>query len=268
MTLANSTGTDLLVKDLEGGVRLLSFNRPESHNAFNKGIRDGMRDAIGSAERDGVRVFVITGAGDRAFSVGADLKDSSTHASEDVSDSIEMFIPTPGRDVMPRTRLPVIAAVHGYCCGAGWELALAADILLCSESAAFWFPQTGLGLFPGAGGTSRLVKAVGKSRAMEIVMTGRRVMGQEAVDIGFASSVYPDKEALEAAAIELATTIASKGPLGVAFAKQSILRGMDLRVDDALMEDELRLFPLYGTHDRKEASAAFLERRDPVFEGR
>lgn len=269
MTAFDPGTSDILVEDIGDGVRRIELNRPDRHNATSRAMRLGLNAAIEDAERGkDVRVLLITGAGEKSYSVGADLKDSGTHSSEDVGDSMGMFIPSPNQDAIPRTRLPIISAVHGYCCGAGFEMALASDIVLCSETAQFWFPQTDLGIFPGAGGTLRLVKAVGKTRAMEIVLSGRRVPGSEAAAIGIASHVYADRQQLMDAAVDLARSIGSKSPLGVAFAKQSILRGMDLTVSDALIEDNLRLFPLYGTRDRKEASAAFLERRKPVFEGR
>lgn len=262
-----TTAPELLVEDTDEGIRFLTLNRPERLNALSRGINEGIAQAFTDAERRGdIRVLVLRGAGDRAFSVGADLKEPTTHASENVADAIEMFLP--GRDIIPPCRLPVIASVHGYCCGAGFEIALACDILVCSEAALFWFPQTALGLFPGAGGTSRLAKAIGKSSAMELVLAGRRLTGAEAHRLGLASRVYQDQQALDEGTLVLAREIAAKAPLGVMFAKQSVLRGLDLPVHDAMLEDGMRLFPLYGTADRKEASTAFLERREPQFIGR
>ncbi|MCC7366553.1 MAG: enoyl-CoA hydratase/isomerase family protein [Dehalococcoidia bacterium] len=258
--------TDLLTRDLPSGVRILTFNRPERFNALSPDINAGIRAAFDSVEDDGIRCIVFRGEGPRAFSVGADLKVETTHAADAVPDATDMFFP--GKDIMPPCRVPVIAAVHGYCCGGGWELALAADICIATEDAEFWFPQTGLGLFPGAGGTGRLVKAVGKTNAMEVILTGRHVNGTEGFAQGFVSRLYPTREALDDGAITLAEEIASKSPLGVTMAKQSIVRAMDRAIEEALLEDNLRLFPLYGSEDRKEASAAFLERRTPVWRGR
>ncbi|MCK9517454.1 MAG: enoyl-CoA hydratase/isomerase family protein [Dehalococcoidia bacterium] len=255
----------LLSTDLPSGVRTLALNRPERLNALSREINAGIREGFETAERDGIRCIVIHGEG-RAFSVGADLKESTTHSAEGIADALDMFYP--GKDIAPSCRVPVIAAVHGYCCGGGWELALAADICVATEDARFWFPQTGLGLFPGAGGTGRLVKAVGKSNAMDVILTGRFVSGEEGYRLGFVSRLFANREALLEGARTLAEEIASKSPLGVMMAKQSIARGVDRPIEETLLEDSMRLFPLYESEDRREASAAFLERRLPVWRGR
>lgn len=255
-----------IIYEKVGHVAIVTMNRPDRLNAMGREGGAEQRHALQTAEDDpDVRAVILTGVGDRSFSVGADLKDPATHSSESAAESLGMFISW-GSGVLENMKKPAIAAVNGYCAGGGFEQALACDIMICSDNATFWFPQTGLGLFPGAGGTARLVRAVGKSMAMEIVLTGRRVDAQEAYRIGLVNKVVPYSE-LRQTAIELATTIASRAPLGVIFAKQSILRGAELPLKDAILEDGMRLFPLYGTKDRKEASAAFLERREPVFIG-
>jgi enoyl-CoA hydratase len=256
----------LIVEDIADSIRVITLNRPERLNALSRAMVAGLERAFADADQGGrIRVIVLRGAG-RAFSVGADLREPTTHATESVADALEMFLP--GRDILPTCRLPIIASVHGYCCGAGFEIALACDMLVCSESAQFWFPQTSLGLFPGAGGTVRLAKAVGKALAMDIVLTGRRISGAEAFRVGLASRLYPDDAALADGSLQLAREIAEKGPLGIMFAKQSIIRGLELPIADALLEDGMRLFPLYATEDRKEASRAWLEKRSPNFRGR
>lgn len=259
------TEAELLSQDLAGGVRLLTLNRPERLNALSRGINLGLRHAFETAATDGIRCVLLQGSG-RAFSVGADLKEATTHATDSLRDGLDMFFP--GKDIAPACPVPVISAVHGFCCGGGWELALAADICVATANARFWFPQTGLGLFPGAGGTGRLVKAVGKTNAMDVILTGRDVSGDEGLRLGFVSRVYPTEEALREGALLLAQEIAAKAPLGVMMAKQSILRSMDRPIQEALLEDNIRLYPLYGSEDRKEASAAFLEKRAPVWQGR
>ncbi|MGE5596686.1 MAG: enoyl-CoA hydratase/isomerase family protein [Hyphomicrobiales bacterium] len=259
------TAPELLAEDVGGGVRVLTLNRPDRLNALSPGIGQGIREAFETVLDGGVRCIVIQGAG-RSFSVGADLKEPATHSADSIADGLDMFFP--GKDIAPACRVPVIAAVHGYCCGGGWELALAADICVATADSRFWFPQTGLGLFPGAGGTGRLVKAVGKANAMDIILTGRYVSGEEGFRLGFVTRLFENQEALRVGALELAREIAAKSPLGVMMAKQSILRAMDRPIEDALLEDNIRLYPLYGSDDRKEASAAFLERRQPAWQGR
>jgi enoyl-CoA hydratase/carnithine racemase len=248
-------------------IAIVTMNRPERMNAMGTEGGGEVQHALQTAEDDpDVRAVILTGAGNRAFSVGADLKDSSTHASESALESLSMFTNW-ANSTLERMLKPVIAAVNGYCVGGGLEQALTCDIMICSDNAQFWFPQTGLGLFPGAGGTCRFSRAVGKSMAMEIILTGRRLDAQEAYRIGLVNRVVPFED-LRQTAIDLATAIARNGPLGVIFAKQSILRNEELSLHDALAEDGMRLYPLYGTDDRKEASAAFLEKRSPVFQGR
>lgn len=249
-----------------GEIAIVTRNRPERHNAMGREGEQELQHALRTADEDPeVRAVILTGAGERAFSVGADLKDTSTHASESAVESLSMFLDW-ASGAIEQMKTPIIAAVNGFCVGGGLESALACDIMICSENAQFWFPQTGLGLFPGAGGTPRLSRAVGKSLAMEIILTGRHVDAEEAHRIGLVNRVVPFAQ-LRDTAIELANAIAGNAPLGVMFAKQSILRNEELPLRDALAEDGMRLFPLYGTDDRKEASAAFLEKRPPVFQG-
>jgi enoyl-CoA hydratase/carnithine racemase len=249
-----------------GTIAIITMNRHERLNAMGREGGRELQHALLTAEQDPeIRVIILTGGNSRAFSVGADLKDTATHASESVVESLGMFT-TWGSSVIETLRKPIIAAVNGYCVGGGFEQALACDIIISSDTATFWFPQTGLGLFPGNGGSARLSRTVGKHLAMAIVLTGKRIDAQEAYRIGLVSQVVPASE-LRESALGLATTIAEKAPLGVMFAKQSILRAEELPLRDALAEDGMRLFPLYATQDRKEASTAFLERRQPIFRG-
>ncbi|MGI8422963.1 MAG: enoyl-CoA hydratase/isomerase family protein [Chloroflexota bacterium] len=245
---------------------IVTMNRPERHNAMGTEGGKELQDALQTAEDDErVRAVILTGAGERAFSVGADLKDSAVHASESAAESLSMFLSWADSTV-DRMKTPIIAAVNGFCVGGGLEQALACDIIICSDNATFWLPQTGLGLFPGTG-CPRLARAVGRSMAMEIVLTGRRVSAEEALRIRLVNRVVPLPE-LRATAVDMAKSIAKNSPLGVMFGKQSIRRNDELFLSDALAEDGMRLFPLYGTDDRKEASAAFLEKRAPAFQGR
>lgn len=249
-----------------GNVAIVTMNRPERLNAMGTEGGREVQAALEAADADPeVRAVILTGAGERSFSVGADLKDSSTHASESAAESLSLFTNWASGPV-ERMTTPIIAAVNGYCVGGGFEQALACDIMICSENATFWFPQTGLGLFPGGGGTPRLTRALGKSLAMELILTGRKMTAEEAYRVRLVNRVVPSGQ-LRDAALEIANSIAKNAPLGVVFAKQSILRSENVGLRDALLEDGMRLFPLYGTADRKEASAAFLEKREPVFKG-
>lgn len=250
-----------------GHVATIVMDDPHKLNALSRQMGRDVSAAVALAEADpAVRCVVLTGAGPRAFCSGADLKDPGTHSQDKAGDAVGMFFDWEISS-LARMRKPLIAAVNGICVGGGVEYLLACDIRIASEDARFWFTQTGLGIFPAGGGTSRLVRAIGLSRAMQMVLTGEEMDAQEAWRTGLVNEVLP-RERLLPRAQELASAIASKAPLGVLFAKQSLKRGAELRLDDAMVEDGMRVFALYGSDDRKEASRAWLEKRAPVFKGR
>lgn len=245
-------------------VAVITMNRPERLNALGREGGAELSAVMQEVETDpDVRVAIITGAGDRAFSVGADLKDRTVHASESMAESLEMFTSW-GSGGTRDLKKPLIAAVNGYCIGGGLEQALACDIMICAENAIFQLPQVGLGIFPGFA-CPYLVRLVGKSWAMEIVLTGRRVDAREALRCGLVNRVVPLAE-LVPTAVDMAREIAAKPPLGVLMAKQAIKRAMELSLRDALLDCGMRLFPLYGSAERKEASRAFVEKRQPQFQ--
>ncbi len=249
-----------------GQVLRITINRPEALNALNSDVLTQLASVLEMAavDRD-ARVVIITGAGDRAFIAGADIKEMSTKS------------PMEGREfarVGHRiTRLieemdkPVIAAINGVALGGGCEMSLACDMRLASEKARLGQPEVGLGIMPGWGGTVRLARIVGEGIAREIIFSGKLISAEEALRIGLVNAVFPP-EKLADEALQLATTIAGKAPLAVSYAKRSMNRARSLDTE-AAAELEADLFALgFATEDQKEGMKAFIEKRVAGFQGR
>lgn len=243
-------------------VALLRLNRPEVMNALNMETRRALAAHFQAlSDDDGVRVVVVTGAG-KAFAAGADLRDVAE------ATPVDMMLRNVERlwAAVADCPKPVIAAVNGYALGAGCELAMHCDIVLAAESAEFGQPEIRVGIMPGAGGTQRLVRLVGKHRAMHLLLTGQRIPAAEALAMGLASEVVAD-DAIEARALELAERIAAMSPLVARQIKEVVLGGMDASLDTALLLERKAYHMLFGSHDQREGMQAFLDKRKPTFEG-
>jgi len=238
------------------------MNRPEAMNALNLATRDELADHIGILGSDNnIRCIVITGNQD-VFVAGADLKEMSTMTTLEMTQ-------TPVREKWRRIAScpkPVIAAVNGYALGGGCELAMHADILIAGESAIFGQPEIRVGIMPGGGGTQRLAKAVGKFKAMKILLTGEPFSAREAYDMGLASEVVAVDKVLERA-LQLAKIIADLPPLAIRQTKEVVLAGDDCSLDAALTLERKAFDILFDTEDQKEGMRAFIEKRKPVFKG-
>jgi enoyl-CoA hydratase len=252
-----------IVTHVDGHVATIRLNRPKVLNALNGQTMDELCAALDAFEADPqVRVVVLTGD-ERAFAAGADIGEFAGVTP------VGMLEGPRGKrwDRIRAFPKPLIAAVSGYCLGGGCELAMACDLIVASETARFGQPEINLGILPGAGGTQRLPRAVGKHRAMEMILTGRHITAQQAYEWGLVNRVVPP-EALMDEAYALAREIASKAPVAVRLAKAAVLRSMDTPLDVGL-DYERRLFALaFGTEDKEEGVRAFLEKRKPVFQGR
>jgi enoyl-CoA hydratase len=252
--------------ELRGAVALLTLNRPEALNAFSPELLEDLDARLGEIEADGaVRAVVLTGAGPKAFSAGADI----SHMREATPLQARAFGER-GQAVTRRIeelRAPVIAAVNGYALGGGCEVALACDIRLAAEGARFAQPEVNLGILPGWGGTQRLVRLTGPAFAKEMIFTGRQVRAEEAVAAGLANRVHPAEELLDRA-LELAETIAQKPPFAIAASKR--LANLAYDGDHASkLARELDAFALaFATEDQREGMAAFFEKRTASFSGR
>jgi enoyl-CoA hydratase/carnithine racemase len=247
-------------------VATVTLNRPDVHNAMNEAMRrDLTRCFDGVATDDEVKVVVVTGAGERAFSAGADIREF-----------VEPLVPVRFRDqrrrldfrqAMDRCSQPIIAAVNGFALGGGLELALACDIRIAALGATLGLTEINLAIIPGGGGTQRLPRLVGRGKALEMILTGARIPADEALRIGLVERVVPTGEALKAA-LELARAIAAKAPVALRYAKEAVVKGLELPLADGLrLEGDLSTL-LRTTEDRVEGAKAFLEKRAPRWTGR
>ena len=245
--------------DKKDHVAVLTIDRPQGLNALNKAVLSQLSEALSQLADDGqVRVLIITGAGDKAFVAGADIAEMA-----DMNRTEAEIFARFGNRVMNQVSsfpLPVIAAVNGFALGGGFELALACDLRLASEKASFAFPETGLGITPGFGGTQRLARLAGPMVALDLIMTGRRIRAGEAKDLGIVLEVT-EAEALLGRAGELAETIAAKAPLAIREAKRAVMGGLDLTLREGLTLEEVAFGRCFETEDQKKAMKAFVEKK-------
>jgi enoyl-CoA hydratase len=251
----------LVLSEARGRVGWATLNRPKALNALNDALIDELVAALQRFDRDdAIGAIVITGS-EKAFAAGADIA-----AMKDRSfvDAFKDDFITRNWDKVRQVRKPLIAAVAGYALGGGCELAMACDLIIAADSARFGQPEIKLGIIPGAGGTQRLPRAIGKAKAMDLVLSGRMMDAQEAERCGLVARVVP-AERLQAEALDVATTIASYSLPAVMAAKEAVNRAFESALADG-MSFERRLFhALFATADQKEGMAAFLEKRPPRF---
>ncbi len=252
--------------DADGRVHTVTVNRPEVLNALNTALLEEflatLKD-LGSDEQCGV--IIITGAGDRSFIAGADIKEMDGKTPLQARDYSEL-----GQEIahmLEVMRKPTIAAVNGYALGGGCEIALACDIRLCSENAQFGQPEINLGLIPGWGGTQRLARATNIGYAKELILTGRMVGAEEAFERGLVQHVYPGTE-LMARTMELAQQMAEKSPVALYYAKETTNRALHGDIGGNLVHEADLYSLMFSTDDAKEGLRAFVEKRTPTFVGK
>ena len=252
-----------ILVETRGRVGLVTLNRPQALNSLNHALMRELMDALDAFDKnDAVGAMVITG-NDKAFAAGADIKEMADESALDMTrnDHLAVF----GR--IRTIQKPVIAAVSGWALGGGCELALSCDMIIASESAKFGLPEVTIGVIPGAGGTQRLVRAVGKSIAMEMILNERKLNAQEALHFGLANRVAPLSDYLNDA-LKLAEEIASRAPLAVRAAKRAINHSYESFLKDGLDEERQIFYNLFGTEDQKEGMKAFVEKRKPNWLGK
>jgi len=253
----------LVEVERDGAIAVVLLNRPEQLNALSDELMEELVSALTELDRDeGVRAIVLGGS-ERAFAAGADIGELAQASAIDLyyQRRIERW------DAIRGLWTPLIAAVSGYCLGGGCELAMACDLIVASESAQFGQPETGLGIIPGAGGTQRLTRAVGKALAMDVILSGRRLSADEALAAGLVARVVPNEAWLEEAK-GLAREIAEKGPVGTRLAKESVDRAFETTLTAGLEAERRALYLAFASEDAKEGLTAFTEKRKPEFKGR
>jgi len=253
----------LVERQPEQRTALARLNRPKQLNALNGAVMDALCLALEELDRDDeVRAIVVTGD-ERAFAAGADIGEMANATPIDmlITNRIGQW------DRIRRITKPVIAAVNGWALGGGCELAMTLDLIVAGEGAKFGQPEINIGVIPGAGGTQRLTRAVGKSRAMEMILTGEPITAREAHAAGLVARVTQDELCVEDA-LALAAKMAEKSPLALRMAKEAVNAAYEMSLTDALAHERRLFYLLFASEDQKEGMAAFLEKRSPDFKGR
>jgi len=254
---------ETILTQVEDRVGLIRLNRPKQLNALNAQLMEELTTALEVFDGDeSVGCIVITG-NERAFAAGADVKEMAGASAVEMltRDAIARW------DRIKQIKKPIVAAVSGWCLGGGCEIAMTCDIIVASESAQFGQPEIDLGVMPGAGGTQRLARAIGKSKAMEMVLTGRSMSARAAEQAGLVSRVVPVEVYLDEA-LALAGEIASKAPVAVRLAKEAVNRVYETPLADGLDYERRLFYYLFATEDQKEGMQAFIEKRQPAWKGR
>jgi enoyl-CoA hydratase len=244
-------------------IALIRLNRPKELNALNLQLMQEIKHALQEFDNnDDVRCIIITG-NERAFAAGADIKQMESRTVIDMLkiDQFETW------DQIRKTKKPIIAAVSGFCLGGGCELAMTCDMIVASETAKFGQPEIKLAIMPGAGGTQRLTKAVGKALAMEMVLTGKFISAEQALDAGLINRVVPEEIYLEEAA-KLASEVAQQSPVALRLAKESVLKAFDAGLQEGLHFERKNFYMCFASEDQKEGMSAFVDKRKPEFKGK
>ncbi len=244
-------------------IALVQLNRPNELNALNLQLMQELRDTLRALDQNtDVRVIILTG-NDQAFAAGADIKQMADKSAVDmlVTDQFSTW------DQIKKTKKPIIAAVSGFVLGGGCELAMTCDMIVASETTKFGQPEIKIGVMPGAGGTQRLTRAIGKAKAMELVLTGRFLSGAEALHYGLINSVVPVEMYLYEAT-KLATEIAQMSPLAVQLAKEAVNRSFESHLEEGLHYERKNFYLTFASEDQKEGMKAFIEKRKPVYQGK
>ena len=255
-----------LLHETNDGIATLTINRPKALNALNSSVLSELECALFELDLDAaIKVAVITGAGEKAFVAGADIKEMSNlssftaHAFMRAGQRVMLFI--------EKMKKPVIAAVNGFALGGGLELALACDFAYASEKAKFGLPEVGLGIMPGFGGTQNLARLIGPNKAKELIFTGKMITAQKALAWGIVNEVFAPERLMEKT-LETAREIADKGTLGVRYGKDSIVSGLNMAKEDGFRYEASLLGVLFSTEDQREGMGAFVEKRKAEFKGK
>lgn len=253
----------LVTPQAQPHVALIQLNRPKELNALNLQLMGELRDALKELDENGeVRAIIITG-NERAFAAGADIKQMAGKTAIDML-NVDQFSTW---DQIRKTKKPIIAAVSGFALGGGCELAMTCDMIVASETAQFGQPEIKIGVMPGAGGTQRLTKAIGKAKAMEMVLTGKFISADEAEKHGLINRVVPVELYLDEA-FKLAADVAQMSPVAAKLAKESVNRSFETHLDEGLHFERKNFYLCFASEDQTEGMNAFVDKRKPEFKGR
>ncbi len=257
-------GYETLIVDVEDHIGLIQLNRPDALNALNQQLLNELAEAVTAmGTNDKVRVIVLTG-NEKAFAAGADIKEMQEQSFVDMFNS-DFF--TDQTEAILRCRKPIIAAVSGYCLGGGCELAMMCDFILCSDTAKFGQPEINLGVVAGIGGTQRLTRFVGKSKSMEMHLTGRFMDAEEAESSGLVSRVIPAKKLMKEV-MATAAKVAEKSPLTAMVVKEAVNRSYETTLREGVLFERRLFHSLFASEDQAEGMTAFAEKRTPKFRGK
>jgi enoyl-CoA hydratase len=253
----------LVLLERDDAVAVVLLNRPEQLNALSNELMEELVARLEELDRDEKIRAIVLGGNERAFAAGADIGELAQVSAVELyyQRRVERW------DAIRRLWTPLVAAVSGYCLGGGCELAMSCDLIVASETAQFGQPETGLGIIPGAGGTQRLTRAVGKALAMDMILSGRRLSAREALAAGLVARVVA-KEAWLEEAKRIARDIAEKGPVATRLAKESVDRAYETSLGAGLEAERRALYLAFASEDAKEGLTAFAEKRRPEFKGR
>lgn len=255
-----------VIVETEGAVGIVTLNRPQALNALSVSVMDAVVEVLGGLDRDkDIRVMLLAGL-PKAFAAGADIGDMKELADAQAAEKA-LALHLARWDKIGSLKKPLIAAVSGFVLGGGCELAMACDMIVASETAVFGQPEVLIGVMPGAGGTQRLTRFVGKSVAMEMCLTGRRLSAREALTFGFVNRVVPVESYLSEAK-KMAQQIAAMPPLAVRAIKEAVRCSVDVPLAEGLKHERELFYSLFSTQDQKEGMKAFSEKRKPVWQGK
>ena len=261
----SDTYANLLIERHAAGYAVVTLNRPEALNALNSALFADLAAFLDAVEHDDtVRCLILTGSGDKAFAAGADIKEM---ADQTYAQMYAGNLFAHGHDRITRFRKPIIAAVNGFALGGGCELAMLCDFIVASDKAKFGQPEINLGVAPGIGGSQRLTRLVGKSKAMDMVLTARMMDAAEAERAGLASRVFPHETLLEETR-KIAARIAAQSPLAVMANKEMVNAALETTLTQGVQFERRLFHSLFAFEDQKEGMAAFVEKRKPEFRGR
>jgi enoyl-CoA hydratase len=255
--------SELVLTERDAAIAVVTLNRPDALNALSDELMEQLVSTLQELDRDDAVRCIVLGGNDKAFAAGADIAELARSSAIDLyyQRRVERW------DAIRGLWTPLVAAVSGYCLGGGCELAMSCDLIVASETAQFGQPETGLGIIPGAGGTQRLTRAVGKALAMDVILSGRRLSAREALAAGLVARVVA-KEAWLEEAKRVARDIAEKGPVATRLAKESVDRAYETSLSAGVEAERRALYLAFASEDAKEGLTAFAEKRRPEFKGR